>query len=152
AGSAGRRSSAPQVGAGQAEDHAVAAGALLDVACRVATERYRPPLEVTAAAREVAGQVASLPAARVRRAVETVILGPNLGEGLHWPHDGGVLGVFLPELDATVDSPQEAGRRHKDVWEHTKQVVLQAPPKPLVRWSALLHDIGKVPTRVMLPD
>jgi poly(A) polymerase len=25
-------------------------------------------------------------------------------------------------------------------------------PKPAVRWSALLHDIGKVPTRVMLPD
>jgi poly(A) polymerase len=140
------------VGAGQAEDHAVAAGALLDVACRVATERYRPPPEVTAAAREVAGQVAALPQARVRRAMETVILGPHLGEGLQWLHDAGVLAVTLPELDATVDFSQEAGRRHKDVWEHTKQVVVQSPPKPLVRWSALLHDIGKVPTRVMLPD
>jgi poly(A) polymerase len=107
---------------------------------------------VTAAAREVASHVASLPVARVRRAMETVILGPNLGEGLQWLHDAGVLAVTLPELEATVDFSQEAGRRHKDVWEHTKQVVLQAPPKPLVRWSALLHDIGKVPTRVMLPD
>jgi poly(A) polymerase len=96
--------------------------------------------------------VASLPAPRVRRAMETVILGPNLGDGLQWLHDAGVLAVTLPELDATVDFSQEAGRRHKDVWEHTKQVVLQAPPRPLVRWSALLHDIGKVPTRVMLPD
>jgi poly(A) polymerase len=107
---------------------------------------------VTAAAREVASHVASLPVARVRRAMETVILGPNLGEGLQWLHDAGILAVTLPELEATVDFSQEAGRRHKDVWEHTKQVVLQAPPKPLVRWSALLHDIGKVPTRVMLPD
>jgi poly(A) polymerase len=107
---------------------------------------------VTAAAREVASHVAALPVARVRRAMETVILGPNLGEGLQWLHDAGVLAVTLPELEATVDFSQEAGRRHKDVWEHTKQVVLQAPPKPLVRWSALLHDIGKVPTRVMLPD
>ena len=60
--------------------------------------------------------------------------------------------VLLPELEATVDFSQEAGRRHKDVWEHTKQVVRQSVPKPLVRWAALLHDIGKVPTRVMLPD
>jgi poly(A) polymerase len=120
----------------------------------VATERYRPPSEVTAAAREVAAQgaVAALPAARVRQALETVILAPHLGEGLQWLHDAGVLGVALPELDATVDFSQEAGRRHKDVWEHTKQVVVQSPPKPMVRWSALLHDIGKVPTRVMLPD
>ena len=59
---------------------------------------------------------------------------------------------MLPELDATVDFSQEAGRRHKDVWEHTKQVVLQSVPSPIVRWAALLHDIGKVRTRVMLPD
>ena len=129
-----------------------AGSALLDVACRVATERYRPPAEVTTAAREVAPQVAAVPLPRLRQAVETVILGPHLGEGLQWLHDAGVLAVLLPELDATVDFSQEAGRRHKDVWEHTKQVVLQSPPTAMVRWSALLHDIGKVPTRVMLPD
>jgi poly(A) polymerase len=67
-------------------------------------------------------------------------------------HDVGLLGVLLPELEATVDFSQEAGRRHKDVWEHTKQVVRQSVPRPVVRWAALLHDIGKVPTRVMLPD
>ncbi|MFO7565832.1 MAG: HD domain-containing protein [Enhygromyxa sp.] len=62
-------------------------------------------------------------------------------------HDTGVLAQVLPELEATVDFSQEAGRRHKDVWEHTKTVVWQAVPKPTVRWAAMLHDIGKVPTR-----
>ena len=76
----------------------------------------------------------------------------SLDVGLQWMHDAGVLAVLLPELEATVDFSQEAGRRHKDVWEHTKQVVRQSVPNPLVRWAALLHDIGKVPTRVMLPD
>lgn len=62
-------------------------------------------------------------------------------------HDSGVLAIVLPELEATVDFSQEAGRRHKDVWEHTKTVVWQSVPKPTVRWAAMLHDIGKVPTR-----
>jgi poly(A) polymerase len=67
-------------------------------------------------------------------------------------HDAGALAVFLPEVEATVDFSQEAGRRHKDVWQHTKQVVAQAPASPIVRWAALLHDIGKVSTRALLPD
>ncbi len=62
-------------------------------------------------------------------------------------HDMGLLALTLPELEATVDFSQEAGRRHKDVWEHTKTVVWQSVPKPTVRWAAMLHDIGKVPTR-----
>jgi poly(A) polymerase len=84
--------------------------------------------------------------------MEVVILGRSLDVALQWMHDAGLLAVVLPELEATVDFSQEAGRRHKDVWEHTKQVVQQSVPKPMVRWAALLHDIGKVPTRVMLPD
>jgi poly(A) polymerase len=93
-----------------------------------------------------------LGADKLRAAVQTVILSRDLGAGLQWMHEAGVLGVVLPELEATVDFSQEAGRRHKDVWEHTKQVVVQSTPNPVVRWAALLHDIGKVPTRVMLPD
>jgi poly(A) polymerase len=42
--------------------------------------------------------------------------------------------------------------RHKDVWKHTKQVVRQAVPRLEVRWAALLHDIGKVPTRTFTND
>jgi poly(A) polymerase len=93
-----------------------------------------------------------LPPARLRQALEQVILGPAAGQGLQWLHDAGVLAVLLPELEATVDFSQETDRRHKDVWEHTKQVVMQAPARPLLRWAALLHDVGKVSTRVLLPD
>jgi poly(A) polymerase len=71
---------------------------------------------------------------------------------LQWLRDAGILLRLLPELDATHAFSQEAGRRHKDVWEHTKAVVRQAVPRPAVRWAAVLHDIGKVTTRRFGPD
>jgi poly(A) polymerase len=129
---------------------------LLEMAAAIAQmpdgEARFPPEAVTVAAREVAARAGSLSPARVRAGIEAVILGKSLEVALQWLHDAGLLAVLLPELEATVDFSQEAGRRHKDVWEHTKQVVRQSVPKPMVRWAALLHDIGKVPTRVMLPD
>ena len=126
--------------------------ALLDIAAEVAVAGALPSPAITEAARQAAPLTAQLPPARVRAGIEAVILGKALEIGLQWMHDAGLLAALLPELEATVDFSQEAGRRHKDVWEHTKQVVRQSVPKPAVRWSALLHDIGKVPTRVMLPD
>jgi poly(A) polymerase len=126
--------------------------ALLEVAAQVATEGTLPSPEITLAARAAAPLCTQLSPARLRAGIEAVIMGKALDIGLQWMHDAGLLAVLLPELEATVDFSQEAGRRHKDVWEHTKQVVRQSVPKPTVRWSALLHDIGKVPTRVMLPD
>ncbi len=127
---------------------------LLDVAVAIAENGAGrvPPATLTQAARESAPLIVQVEPAKVRAGVEAVILGRSLDEALQWMHDAGLLAALLPELEATVDFSQEAGRRHKDVWEHTKQVVRQSVPKPLVRWAALLHDIGKVPTRVMLPD
>ncbi len=127
---------------------------LLDVAVAIAEngEGRLPPETLTEAARASAPAISHIEAVKVRGALEAVILGRSLEVSLQWMHDAGLLAVLLPELEATVDFSQEAGRRHKDVWEHTKQVVRQSVPKPLVRWAALLHDIGKVPTRVMLPD
>jgi poly(A) polymerase len=125
---------------------------LLDIAVAVAQGANPPPPEIGAAARAAAPLLTSVAPAQMRSAIEAVILGRSLDLGLQWMHECGMLGVVLPELEATVDFSQEAGRRHKDVWEHTKQVVRQSVPNPLVRWAALLHDIGKVPTRVMLPD
>ena len=126
--------------------------ALLAVAARVAVEGKLPDPAITEAARAAAPALAEIDPERLRAGIEGVIMNRGLDLGLQWMHEAGILKAVLPELEATVDFSQEAGRRHKDVWEHTKQVVLQSVPSPIVRWSALLHDIGKVKTRVMLPD
>jgi poly(A) polymerase len=125
---------------------------LLDVAVALAHGEPPPPPEIGEAAKAAAPSLVSLSPDRQRGALEEVIMGKSLDVGLQWMHDAGILAVVLPELEATVDFSQEAGRRHKDVWEHTKQVVRQSVPHRIVRWAALLHDIGKVKTRVMLPD
>ncbi|MBN2575884.1 MAG: HD domain-containing protein [Deltaproteobacteria bacterium] len=135
-----------------AEPFGTGSDAILQVAAHVAATGADVAAEITQAARLAAQDLVALPPARVRRALEQVLMGPAAGPGLQWLHEAGALAVLLPEVEATVDFSQEAGRRHKDVWEHTKQVVMQAAPRPLVRWAALLHDIGKVPTRALLPD
>lgn len=79
--------------------------------------------------------------------LERCLLGRDVDAALEWLRVIGVVKLLFPELEATVDLVQEAGRQHKDVWQHTKQVVKQSVRRPVVRWAALLHDIGKVPTR-----
>jgi poly(A) polymerase len=119
---------------------------------RCSLEERTPSPEVTAAARALAPASRSLPPELVREELERMLVARGVHVALQWMHEVGWLAIWLPELEATVDFSQEAGRRHKDVWEHTKQVVRQSVPRPAVRWAALLHDIGKVPTRTFTPD
>ena len=109
-------------------------------------------VELCGAAREQAPRCQELPPSQLRAATETILMSDGAPAGLQWLEESGGLRALLPELHATVNFSQEADRRHKDVWEHTKQVVWQAVPRPAVRWAALLHDIGKVKTRTFTDD
>lgn len=126
--------------------------ALLRCATIVADTGRLPSAALSRAAAEELPALDQVPPAGVREELERALVARNVHLALQWIHDVGLLARLLPELEATVDFSQEAGRKHKDVWEHTKQVVRQAVPSPAVRWAALLHDIGKVPTRTFLPD
>jgi poly(A) polymerase len=126
--------------------------AILRAATAIAQNAKLPTPAITRAAREELGGIESASPAIVRAELEQVLLGKNVHLALQWLQDVGVVRLVLPELEATVGMAQEAGRKHKDVWEHTKQVVRQSVPRADVRWGALLHDIGKVPTRTFTRD
>ena len=126
---------------------------MLEIAAAIANEQGKWPHErVTELVAEQHARLADADKARTRAAIENMLMGRDVDAALEWLHVTGILRLLFPELEATVDLVQETGRQHKDVWAHTKQVVRQAVRRPLVRWAALLHDIGKVPTRTYTDD
>lgn len=125
---------------------------VIEIASAIATEGRIPPDDITEVARDHAQRLSSADKARLRVALEQTLMGRDVDVALEWLQRAGVVRVLFPELEATVDLVQEEGRQHKDVWAHTKQVVKQTVRRPLVRWAALLHDIGKVPTRTFTED
>ena len=136
---------------GQLDPQPTPATLILDQVVEIARSGEAPRPMVAREVARFAEEVGQLPAALLRQRLEQALLQPAADVTLQWLHDCGVLARVLPELEQTVNFTQEMGRKHKDVWKHTKQVVVQAEPEPVVRWAALLHDIGKVPTRVVTP-
>jgi putative nucleotidyltransferase with HDIG domain len=73
---------------------------------------------------------------------------PSLGFSLL--HETGLLPFIMPELVALEGIEEIEGQRHKDNFWHTLEVVdniAQNTDNVWLRWAALLHDIGKAPTK-----
>ncbi|MCC6348056.1 MAG: HD domain-containing protein [Candidatus Eisenbacteria bacterium] len=97
------------------------------------------------AVRERAGTLA---AERVRAELEKLVLAPKPSVGLEILREADLLSLWLPELQACRGVPQNRFHAY-DVYFHSIYSCDAAPVvRPVVRWAALLHDIGKPATRV----
>ncbi|KQU04573.1 poly(A) polymerase PcnA [Rhodococcus sp. Leaf7] len=89
---------------------------------------------------------------RVTAELDKLILGEHAVDGIDALCETGIAARILPEVPAMKLEIDEH-HQHKDVYQHSLTVLQQAidledgDPDLVLRWAALLHDIGKPDTK-----
>jgi len=73
-------------------------------------------------------------------------------DALAMMHTMGVLAVVLPELDTTIGVEQNEFHPDDVFWHSVKSCDAAPKGDVLLRWAALLHDIGKVDAKKTVAD
>jgi poly(A) polymerase len=108
---------------------------------------------VRTAIAEMAPEMSRITAERIAAELDKLILGADPVAGIDLMVQTGLGEQVLPEVGAMRMAIDEH-HQHKDVYQHSLTVLRQAMdlegssgPDLVLRWAALLHDIGKPPTR-----
>ncbi len=107
---------------------------------------------VREAIEEMAPELARISAERVAAELDKLLLGDDPVAGIDLMVQTGMGEVVLPEVGGMQMAIDEH-HQHKDVYQHSLTVLRQAialeddGPDLVLRWAALLHDIGKPATR-----
>jgi poly(A) polymerase len=114
---------------------------------------------VREALERLAPELGRITAERIAAELDKLLLGADPVAGLDLLVQTGLGDVVLPEVGAMRMAIDEH-HQHKDVYQHSLTVLRQAidleesesGPDLVLRWAALLHDIGKPSTRRHEPD
>lgn len=78
--------------------------------------------------------------------LDKMLTGPHPAIALEMLKESGALKELMPEMEKSVGLKQNK-YHFGTVWEHTLKVVEHTPARSLLRWAALLHDVGKINSR-----
>ena len=87
---------------------------------------------------------------RIVDELHKILASEKPSKGFSLLHKTTLLPLILPELVALQGIDEKEGQRHKDNFWHTLEVVdniAKTTDNLWLRWAALLHDIGKAPTK-----
>ena len=102
------------------------------------------------AARDNRALLAAVAAERVRSELTKLLCGADAERVLLEFPD--ILSVPLPEIGAMVGFDQHNPHHDRDIWAHTAAVTAAIQAQPVLRWAALLHDVGKPPCFSLAED
>ena len=95
-------------------------------------------------------RLAILSAERVSEELNKILMTPKPSVGFYLLDDATLLDLILPQLTDLKGVETQHGNGHKDNFVHTLKVLDNIVPYTdnlWLRWAALLHDIGKFPTK-----
>lgn len=87
---------------------------------------------------------------RIVEELNKILLSEKPSVGFLLLYKTGLLDIILPELTALNNVEEVEGHTHKNNFYHTLEVVdniSEHTENVWLRWAALLHDIGKAPTK-----
>ena len=111
--------------------------------------------ETLEALERMADRIRIVSGERIEVELNKIMMAPHPSIGFDYLQHSGLLRMILPELAALDIVEKRDGRAHKNNFYHTLEVlenVCRQDASLWLRWSALLHDIGKTRTKRWEPS
>lgn len=92
-----------------------------------------------------AGQLNRISRERIQAELTKLLCSPH-PEKFRLAWETGITAVIFPDFDRMMELPQNNLFHCYSVGEHTLKMLTEIPAYPVLRWTALLHDVGKITT------
>ncbi|MEN9964639.1 MAG: hypothetical protein RL582_1734 [Bacteroidota bacterium] len=102
------------------------------------------------AIQKMAHRISIVSGERIADEINKIVLSPKPSVGFNLLYQSGLLQIIFPQMVALAGAEYIDGKGHKDNFTHTLQVldnISENTTDLWLRWAAILHDIGKPPTK-----